>query len=190
RAGSTGGLNGGKYCTMEGGHRVPGLFRWPGKIPPGQVSEVTLTSMDVLPLFCGLAGVELPGDRNIDGKNILSVLQGKEPETPHKRLFYYNGTNLQAVREGHWKLHLPRTVKDQPFWSKKPSPRKGFITLDQPALFNLKKDLGEKRNVAAQYPEIVAQLQKRAETIRAELGDVRIQGSDQRAINLIDPQER
>ena len=59
-AGSTGGLNGGKYCTMEGGHRVPGIFRWLGKIPPNQVSDVTLTSMDLLPLFCELAGVEQP----------------------------------------------------------------------------------------------------------------------------------
>ena len=115
-------MNGGKYCTMEGGHRVPGIFRWPGKIPPKQVSDVTLTSMDLLPLFCELAGVKQPSDRKIDGKNILPILQGKETATPHKFLYYYNGTNLQAVREGNWKLHLPRTAKDQPFWSKKPDP--------------------------------------------------------------------
>ncbi len=188
--GSTAGLNGGKYCTMEGGHRVPGLFRWPGRIPAGRVSDVTLTSMDLLPLFCHLAGVTPPTDRKIDGRNIFPILQGKSSTSPHQHLYYYNGTNLQAVREGDWKLHLPRTTKDQPFWSKKPSKKKGFVTLDQPVLFNLKRDLGEKRNVAKQHPEVVARLLKQAEAIRAELGDVRVLGADQRAISLKDPQER
>lgn len=190
RAGSAGGLNGGKYCTMEGGHRVPGIFRWPGKIAPEQVSDVTLTSMDLLPMFCKLAGVNQPSDRKIDGKNILPILQGKETATPHKFLYYYNGANLQAVREGNWKLHLPRTAKDQPFWSKKPSKKKGFVTLKEPHLFNLKNDAGEKRNIADRFPEVVARLQKQAETIRAELGDVRTTGTDQRTIHLVDPQER
>ena len=190
RAGETGGLNGGKYCTMEGGHRVPGIFRWTGRIPANQVSDVTLTSMDLLPLFCGLAGVQPPADRELDGRNILPVLMGQETASPHKHLYYYNGTNLQAVREGHWKLHLPRTAADQPFWSKKRDPRKGFVTLAQPALFNLKKDVGERHNVAEQHPEIVARLQQQAESIRAELGDVRVKGTDQRPIKLTDPQER
>ena len=189
-AGATGGLSGGKYCTMEGGHRVPGIFRWPGKIAPGQVSPTTLTSMDLLPLFCRLAGVEPPSDRKIDGKDIFPVLQGEQTVSPHKLLYYYNGTNLQAVREGDWKLHLPRSVSDQPFWSKKPARRNGFVTLDQPRLYNLKADVGEKRNLTDKHPEIVARLQKEAEAIRAELGDVRVTGTDQRDIDLVDPQER
>lgn len=191
RPGSAGGLNAGKYCTMEGGHRVPGIFRFPGVIPPGQVSDVTLTSMDLLPVLCELAGVDLPTDRKIDGKNILPILEGDVTKTPHEMLYYYNGTNLQAVREGDWKLHLPRTVNDQPFWSKSPKQKhKGFVTLDEPRLFNLKTDLGEKRDVADKHPDVMARLQKRAEAIRAELGDVRVTGSDQRKINLVDPQER
>jgi len=118
------------------------------------------------------------------------VLQGKTTESPHKLLYYYNGTNLQAVREGNWKLHLPRTTRDQPFWSKRPSKKKGFVTLEEPRLFDLKNDVGEKRNVADRYPEVVAHLQKQAEAIRTELGDVRAEGADQRPINLTDPQER
>jgi len=190
RAGSAGRLNGGKFNTMEGGHRVPGIFRWPGKIKAGQVSPVTMTSMDLLPLFSGLAGVDLPGDRIIDGKNIFPVLQGKQSESPHDFLYYYNGTNLQAVREGDWKLHLPRTVKDQPFWNKRIGKGNPLTTLEQAALFNLKSDIEENQNVAGQHPEVVVRLQKQAEVIRAELGDVNVTGSDQRAINLADPQER
>ena len=175
---------------MEGGHRVPGIFRWPGKIPSGQVSDTTMTSMDLLPLFCGLAGVELPADRKIDGKNILPVLQGKTTASPHEFLYYYNGTNLQAVREGNWKLHLPRTGQGPAILVQETKPEKGFVTLEEPRLFNLKNDVGEKQNVADQNPDVVARLQKQAETIRAELGDVRVTGSDQRPINLVDPQER
>lgn len=188
--GSAGGLAGGKYCTMEGGHRVPGLFRWPGKIPAQQVSDTTLTSMDLLPLLCAIAGVNLPEDRKIDGQNILPVLQGKKSTSPHRFLYYYNGTNLQAVREGEWKLHLPRTTADQPFWSKKPSKQKGFVTLNEKRLFNLRTDVGERHNVAGQHPDVVARLEQQAKTIQAELGDVRITGSDQHPLNLPNPQER
>ena len=190
RAGSTGGLSGGKYGTMEGGHRVPGIFRWTGKIAPNQVSNVTLTSMDLLPLFCDLAAVEPPRDREIDGRNILPILVGQKSESPHRFLYYYNGTNLQAVRENTWKLHLPRTERDQPFWSKKPAKGKGFVTLKEPRLFDLDSDIGEKRDVSDRYPEVVARLQQQVEIIRAELGDVRTSGTDQRRINLVDPQER
>ncbi len=190
RAGSTGGLAGGKYCTMEGGHRVPGIFRWPGVIPSGQISSTTISSMDLLPLFCGLAEVDLPTDRKIDGKDILDILQGKESKSPHEYLYYYNGMNLQAVREANWKLHLPRTTKDQPFWSKKPDKTKGFVTPDQVPLFNLLVDVGETQDVARRYPEVVVRLQRQADSARAELGDVHTSGTDQRKIDLVNPQER
>ena len=190
--GSAGRLNGGKYVTMEGGHRVPGIFRWPGEIPKGVVSDATVTSMDLLPLFCDLAGVGLPSDRKIDGKNIADILRGQSSESPHEAIYYYNGTNLQAVRRGQWKLHLPRTVQDQPFWAKKAggNPKKVYITLDTPMLFNLESDVGEKTNVAAQHPEIVGSLLKEADRIRSELGDVGVLGSDQRPHGLVEPQER
>lgn len=190
--GQTGGLSGGKYCTMEGGHRVPGIFYWLGKIPAGQTSYTLISSMDFLPLFCDLGGVDLPNDRKIDGKNIIDILRGKTPQSPHEFTYYYNGTNLQAIRNGKWKLHLPRTVSDQPFWSKTGHPKvdKGYITLDEFVLNDLEKDLAEKTNVADDNPEIVAMLKEQAAVIRAELGDVNVIGTDQRVPDLEEPQER
>ena len=187
--GSAGVLSGGKYVTMEGGHRVPALFKWTGHIPAGQVSDTTISSLDVLPLFCGVAGVDLPQDRKLDGANILDVLRGESAESPHRYLYYYNGLNLQAVRRGKWKLHLPRTVEDQPFWAKKAgaNKKKIYITLNQPMLFDLDKDLSEKNNLATKYPEVVTMLQKEADRIRAELGDVHVQGSGQRPHGLVHP---
>lgn len=192
KSGSAGVLRGGKYVTMEGGHRVPGIFRWPGQIPEGVVSDTTITSMDLFPLFCELAGVDLPSDRKIDGRNIADILSGQSEKSPHEMIYYYNGTNLQAVRRGTWKLHLPRTVKDQPFWAKQKggNPKKVFITLDAPKLFNLESDVGEKTDVAAQHPEMVDSLLQEADRIRSELGDVAVRGSDQRPTGLVNPQER
>ena len=189
--GSTGGLSGGKYSTMEGGHRVPGIFYYPKHIPAGQVSNTLISSMDLVPLFCNLAGVALPKDRKIDGKNIMDILTNKSQKSPHEYTYYYNGTNLQAIRKGDWKLHLPRTKADQPFWSKKENKKvdKGFVTLDKNVLFNLKNDIGEKTDVAYQHPDVVAMLLKQAELIRADLGDVNVVGTDMRVPNLEKPQE-
>ncbi len=179
KVGSAGLLAGSKYTTMEGGHRVPGIFHWPGTIPAGQVSDVTLSSMDLLPLFCDLAGVELPADRIIDGHSIREVLLGQSDASPHEFLYYYNGLNLQAVRKGKWKLHLPRTKADQPYWGQV-SRKRSLVELNQPFLVNLENDLGEQHNVAAENPELVATLLKEADRIRAELGDVDQAGTDRR----------
>ena len=95
------------------------------------------------------------------------------------------------MREGDWKLHLPRSVKDQPFWSKNSKhSAKGFITLKKPRLCNLSADLAEKKNCAAEHPEVFARLQLLAKEARKELGDVHVQGADQREINLVNPQQR
>jgi len=191
RDGSAKPLSGGKYVTMEGGHRIPGIFHWPGRIRAGQVSDAMITSMDLLPLFCHVAGVKLPGDRKIDGKNIIDILTGEAKQSPHEYFYYYNGLNLQAVRNEKWKLHLPRTIADQPYWAKRGSaPQKPYLSLNQPLLFDLASDVGEKTNVILQHPEVVAELMKEAERIRAEIGDVHIIGSDQRPHHLKDPNQK
>lgn len=185
-------LRGGKYVTMEGGHRVPAVFYWPTHIPAGQQSDVMMTSMDLLPLFCSLAGAELPQDRTIDGKNIIDILLGKTDQSPHDYYYYYNGVNLQGVRSEQWKLHLPRTTADQPYWAKRAggNKKKIFTTLKQPMLIDLDHDLGERKNLIKKYPEITSELMQEAERIRAELGDVDVIGSDQRPHGLPNPQNK
>ncbi len=171
-------LKGGKYTTMEGGHRVPAIFRWPGKIPAGQVSGTTISSMNLLPLFCQMAGAKVPIDRTMDGKDIFDVLLGQSDESPHEFLYYYNGLNLQAVRKGKWKLHVPRSIEDQPYWGK--NNRGGFAKLEENFLVNMETDIGEQSNVAADHPKVVAMLLKEANRVREELGEVGQSGSDQR----------
>lgn len=190
RFGSAGPLIGGKYVTTEGGHRVPGIFRWPGRIPAGQVSDAMITSMDLLPLFSRVAGVELPDDRVFDGKDIFELLIGQATQSPHEYFHYYNGLNLQAVRNETWKLHFPRSVDDQPYWAKRKAGKKVLTTLDEHLLFNLDTDVGESVNVLSQHLEVVAELKKEAARIRVEIGDVHVVGTDQRPHGLVNPNEK
>lgn len=191
RHGSANPLRGGKYVTMEGGHRVPAIFSWPGHIPAGQVSDAMISSLDLLPLFCHVAGAELPKDRTLDGKNIIDLLTGKTTQSPHQYFYYYNGVNLQGVRNEQWKIHLPRTTADQPYWAKNGGgPRKPYLTLQEPLLFDLDADVGEEKNVLSTHPEVAAELMKEAERTRAELGDVDVAGSDQRPHGLVNPQDK
>ncbi|GAA5507405.1 sulfatase [Novipirellula caenicola] len=182
-------LSGGKYVTMEGGHRVPAIFHWSGRIPSGQVSDAMINSMDLLPLFAHVADTPLPSDRTIDGKNIIDLLTGETNQSPHDYFYYYNGLNLQAVRNERWKLHLPRTIADQPYWAKKAggNPKKKLLSLNQPLLFDLDHDVSERKNVISQHPEVAAKLMSQSERIRDEIGDVDATGSDQRPHGLINP---
>lgn len=185
-------LSGGKYVTMEGGHRVPAIFCWPRRVASGQVSDEMITSMDLLPLFCHLANVPLPGDRKIDGKNIIDLLTGKSNRTPHEYFYYYNGLNLQAVRKGDWKLHLPRAIADQPYWARRAggNRKKIYLSLKRPMLFDLGIDIGERRNVLSQHPDVAKELLENADRIRAEIGGLHITGSDQRPHHLNAPHEK
>ena len=178
KAGSNKPLDGGKYTTFEGGHRVPGIFHWPGTIPAEQVSDTTISSMDLFPLFAGVAGAALPTDRKIDGKDIRNILMGKTSDSPHEFLYYYNGLNLQAVRKGKWKLHVPRTLEAQPYWGKKTARR--FTELSEPFLVDLENDIAEQTDVSSSNREVVAMLLQEARNARGELGDFEVTGSDQR----------
>ena len=189
--GSAGPLNAGKYSTMEGGFRVPAIIRWKGKYPKG-TSNSLLSSMDLFPTILTLAGADIPKDRVIDGKDLSSFFENGGGDTPHELMYYYNGANLQAIRKGKWKLHLPRTIVDQPFWSKKRFGKgvsgnnlkniscKGLEVLDRPLLFNLNTDIGELTDISENHPDVVQELLSEANKVRKELGDIDVVGTDQR----------
>ncbi len=173
--GSAGLLRSGKVSTWEGGVRVPAIFWSPDKIPAGRTCKSMASTMDLLPTFASLAGAKAPTDRTIDGEDIGHLLEGKFDEANGERTYlYYLRTHLQAVRQGKWKLHLPRPSQ-RPWLG-------GFaknnhiaavddITNDQPLLFNLDDDLSESSNVASTNAEVVAKLTALAEDARRDLGD-------------------
>jgi len=127
-----------KQSVYEGGIRVPFIVRWPGKLPKGAVCDEPVISLDIVPTICAAAGAKLPGDRVYDGKDMLPVLRGQKKGPLHKTLFWYDGADQWAVREGKWKLLF----------------RKGSLEL-----YNLQEDIGEKNNLVKQNPEIIKGLQ-------------------------------
>jgi arylsulfatase A-like enzyme len=179
-AGSAWPLRGSKFNTFEGGHRVPAIARWPGTIPPGQVSDAICSTMDIFPTIAHFTGAELPDDRKIDGLEISRVLRGKTLESGHEILYYYNGITLEAVRAGKWKLHLPRTPPAKVFWAK--GALGGFRNLEHPVLYNLDADIGEKTDVAAEHTEVVERMLALAQKTREELGDWNLTGTDQKKL--------
>lgn len=171
RAGSSGRgsnepLSGSGYTTMEGGMRVPCLVRWPGQIPAGTSNHELCTMMDWLPTFALLAGAQVPGDRIIDGKNIWPLLSGNEhAKTPYDYFYYYYMDQLQAVREGDWKLHLPLDNKYDG------GSKHQFYGSSPMKLIDLSKDIREEHDVSDHHPEVVQRLLQQAEKICKELGD-------------------
>ncbi|WP_254510512.1 sulfatase family protein [Anatilimnocola floriformis] len=183
-AGSAGVFREGKGTTWEGGHRVPFIARWPGKIPAGRECNELCSTIDILPTCVKLAGGKVPDDRIIDGKDIWPLLTDASAKSPHEVFYYYWDNGLDAIRSGEWKLHFPHAYR----WFKGPAGKDGLPNGYGQAktgleLYNLKTDPAEKIDVAAANPEVVARLQKLAEVAREDLGDslTKREGKNRRA---------
>jgi arylsulfatase A len=168
--GSTGGLRGKKSQVYEGGVRVPGLLRWPGKIRPGQVSEEPVSGIDVLPTLCPLAKVALPADRAIDGASFLPVLDGKPVvrKTPLYWQFHRaDSKHKVAMRVGAWKLYATLTgpqLASSGDILQDDLDSLNHAQLDSFALYHLGKDREETNDLALTEKQRVAEM---ADTMRS-----------------------
>ena len=177
--------SGTKYISMEGGHRVPFILYWKGEIQP-QVSEVPVIAMDLFPTLSEIIDVPLPEDRIYDGVSLTPLFSGEQIARNHEAPFYYyNCENLQCVRVGDWKLHLPRTKRQMPWWSTAAGKAKPIAA---PELYNLSTDVSEKNNVASQNPERVSEMMALAEQTREKLGEYMERGSEQRPTGSLFPE--
>lgn len=171
-AGSARPLREGKGTMWEGGCRVPCIMRWPGHIPAGMKCDKIAATIDVLPTVAQVTGASLP-ERKIDGVSLAGLLLGEPNAEPRTQYAYYYGHQLQAVRRGRWKLHLPHEYRSyvgmKPGRDGWPGPTARGRTSYE--LYDLAKDVGERKNVADLRPDIVEQLKELAEIYRAELGD-------------------
>jgi arylsulfatase A-like enzyme len=142
---SVGELRGLKGSLHEGGVRVPTIVRWPGKVEPGSTSDFVSGFEDWMPTFMDAVEASHVVPRNTDGISILPTLLG---EDQMERSFLYREfagyKGQQFIRVGDWKAIRTDTSL-------------GKLDLQ---LYNLKNDVGEKENLATQYPEKVAELKK------------------------------
>ena len=179
-AGSAKPFTAGKYTTMEGGHRVPAIVRWPGHVTAGKVSDEMVSALDILPTIATASGAALPTDRKYDGFDLLPLLSGETTQSPRDHFVYYNGLRLEAVRQGPWKLHLPRQASSAVYWQK--TPKGGYLELDHPILNRLSDDPAEQTDLATEYQDKVTGLESFANQTRKELGDWNQNGIDRHAI--------
>jgi uncharacterized sulfatase len=151
--GSAGPLRHGKGTTWEGGVRTPAIFRWPGTVRPGTVTDMG-SALDLIATAAALAGATLPADRPIDGADLGPVLRGTGP-SPRNTLFYYWDSELRAVRKGKYKAHF---ITSGAYGD-------GELRTEHatPLLFDLAQDPGERFDIAAAHPDIVADLVKEAD---------------------------
>ena len=145
--GSPGAYRGRKNETFDGGMRVPLVARWPGRIPPGRVSDEPGMKIDLFTTLLAAAGIKPPADRPIDGKDLLPVL-AEQQKSPHQALFFYQGAELQAVRSGRWKYHRRHRVLVYPFGKQ------------GPWLFDLENDPNESYDASLKYPEVARRLEQ------------------------------
>ncbi|TWU50623.1 Choline-sulfatase [Rubripirellula tenax] len=143
--GTTGGLRGLKRSDHEGGIRVPGVARWPGKIAPGSISDVPVIGTDIFATVLAMTGIPLPDDRTIDGVSMIPAFAGK-PVERKVPLFWRTHVSPPgdrvALRIGDWKL-----VGDE--------------TLTKFQLYEIQKDWKEEHDLASAMPEKTAEMTKK-----------------------------
>jgi arylsulfatase A len=144
-------LKGWKGSSDEGGVRVPFVVTWPGTLPEGKETREMASLMDILPTFAALAGIEPKTPQKIDGKDIFPVMQClPDVKSPHKYIYYAgNIARITGARNERFKL----------------------IRRGKPALYDLQSDPGETKDVAADHPEVLQELQGAIEAFQKDLDE-------------------
>lgn len=162
--GSAGPYRGRKGQSYEGGFHVPMIARWPAGLPAGTECREPWMNIDLYPTILSLAGVPLPEDRIVDGRNVLDLIAGRESRSPHDALFFYHFDQLEGIRAGQWKYfrRLNRYVWPIPLDAAPIPDKLGRSQLGNrwPLLYNLPIDPGENYNVIDTHPEVAEKLEK------------------------------
>jgi uncharacterized sulfatase len=146
--GSPGPFRNGKGTTWEGGMRVPALFWWPGRIGRQDVTGIG-SNMDLFTTIAAVADAPLPSDRVIDGLDLGPTLFSGAP-SPRQTMLYYWDNELRAVRKNRYKAHFVTSGA----WED----GEGRIEHAPPLLFDLPADPGEKEDIAAAHPDVIADI--------------------------------
>lgn len=155
-------LRGQKTESLEGGHRVPLLARWPGYIPAGSNSDALVALTDTMATLAELLGRELPADAGPDSCSYLGALLDKAPsQSPRRVLVHESYRGGYGIREDDWKLLMIQGgggIGWSPFGNDRSQPNG--------QLYHLKDDLKELNNLYETYPERVTQMAELLRTIR------------------------
>jgi arylsulfatase A-like enzyme len=169
---SMGSLRGAKRDAWEGGHRVPFIARWPGKIKAGVASDETMCHVDFMATVAAILGEKLPDNAAEDSVNVLPVLLGEERNAPiREATVHHSAQGRFAIRKGDWVLIDAPSGDDngargEPQWLKE---ERRYARHDQPGeLFNVRDDLSERHNHFAEKPELISELKELLEKYQRE----------------------
>jgi arylsulfatase A len=165
---SMGTLRGTKRDAWEGGHRVPFVARWPGKIKPDTTCDETICHVDLMATLAAVLNVKLPDDAGVDSVNVLPALLGEKLNAPlREATVHHSAQGKFAIRKGEWVFILAPTGDDngkrgEPDWLKKD---RGYAAHTEPGeLYNLAKDPAQKSNQyateAAKVTELAALMER------------------------------
>jgi arylsulfatase A-like enzyme len=160
-----------KADIHEGGHRVPFIVRWPGRVAPGSTSNETICHTDIFPTVLAAANVPLPDGAAPDGVNVLAIFeQDGRPTDNRDAIVHHSGDGMFAIRQGRWKLVEGRGSGGFTSPARKKNLEEGEVTVQ---LYDLESDPSETRNLAANNQAKVEELQSILESIRSGDGSVR-----------------
>ena len=145
-----------KADIHEGGHRVPYIARWPGRVPPGATSDQLTDLTDLFATAAAIVAHELEDDQAEDSHNLLPALLGQPLDSPIREAAVHHSLNgTFAIRQGDWKL-IPDNLGSGGFTQ----PARVVPQGDQPGgqLYNLADDPGEQHNVWSDHPDVVKRL--------------------------------
>ncbi len=158
-------LRGHKADIYEGGHRVPFLVRWPGRIAAGRQSAQTIGLIDFMRTAADILQVTLPDNAAEDSVSILPALLGRDRAPLREAIVHHSINGSFSIRQGKWKLEF---CPGSGGWSS-PRPNQDDTShLPLVQLFNLSADIAEEKNLEREHPEVVAQLTKLMEHYAAE----------------------
>ena len=173
--GVPGPLRGMKLHTHEAGYRVAGIFRWPGVIKPGQVSDTPVSALDFLPTFSSMAVAEVPEGLVLDGADMFPAFEGEAVERERPLFWcYYNAINQAKVslRDGDWKILASLNGGKFP---KLQNVNTGNVAALKEAkltdfeVYNVVEDIGEEKDLSKENPERTARLVEMLEKRYAEV---------------------
>ena len=148
-------FRGAKADIYEGGHRIPLLIRWPGGIAPGSRCDETVCLVDLFATMADVLGADIPDDAAEDSVSNLPLWQGTAHDGPLREATVHHSVDGSfSIRRGRWKLEL---CPGSGGWS---DPRPGQEPPGSPAfqLYDLHSDVGERRNLVDERPEVVDEL--------------------------------
>lgn len=115
--GFSGPWRGDYFTSLEGSNRAPCIIRWPGKIPPGKVSNELVHEVDTFTTLLQAAGAAVPNDRQIDGMDMRDFLLGNAEKSGRDTILCFQGNRLQAVKWQQWKMHIFKQDEFMETWS-------------------------------------------------------------------------